>query len=242
MLLYPVIMFFGIFRLNARALLIVGALTLLSYLLVLGLLGARTSRVDSGSVELLRVAVLAAVLVWFGLMGGYVHELRNRLRQSGFDELTAVFNRRRILDVLSHEKVRCDRGAGPLSLCVADIDQFKNVNDQHGHRGGDVALQAFADVAQGELRSIDFIGRYGGDEFLLVLIQTPLVGARECAERVRRQTELAAGDRLDDNAAFTVSIGVTQYRPGETLERTLQRADDALYRAKSAGRNRVECE
>jgi diguanylate cyclase (GGDEF)-like protein len=122
---------------------------------------------------------------------------------------------------------------------VADIDWFKSVNDRFGHHGGDRILQAFSTIAQGELRSIDFIGRYGGDEFLLVLIQTSLAGGRECAERVRRQMEQTSGSHLERNGLVTVSIGVAQYRPGETLDSTLQRADAALYRAKSAGRNRV---
>jgi len=240
LLVYPMIMFFGIFRLNARALLVVGAFTLLAYAVVLTLLAGKPSRLDDARVELLRAVVLAVVLVWFALMGGYVHELRNRLRQSGYDELTGVFNRRRILGILGHEKIRCDRGASPFCVCLADIDSFKGVNDDLGHHSGDLALQAFARIARAELRAIDCIGRYGGDEFLLVLVQTPLAGARECAERVREHMEQTAGLQLERDARVTVSIGVAEYRPGEPLESTLRRADAALYRAKSAGRNRVD--
>lgn len=240
LLVYPMIMFFGIFRLNTRALLIVCALTFLAYVLVLGLLMGPPSRLEASNVELLRGVVLAAVLVWFALMGGYVHELRNRLRLSGYDDLTTIFNRRRILNILAHEKIRCDRSASPFCVCVADVDLFKSVNDRFGHHGGDRILQAFAKIAQGELRSIDLIGRYGGDEFLLVLTQTSLAGGRECAERVRRQMEQTSGSYLEQSGPVTVSIGVAQYRPRETLDSTLQRADAALYRAKSAGRNRVE--
>jgi diguanylate cyclase (GGDEF)-like protein len=103
-------------------------------------------------------------------------------------------------------------------------------------------LQAFVRIAQQELRAIDFIGRYGGDEFLMVLTQTSLSGARECAERVRRQMELTDSPGLGGQGQVTVSIGVAQYRAGESLKDTLARADTALYRAKTAGRNSVECE
>ena len=242
LLFYPVIMFFGVFRLGTPALLLVGALILCAYALVIGLLAPQPARLDSNSTELLRGLVLATVLLWFSFMGGYVHDLRRRLRQSGYDRLTGIYNRGRVLDVLAHEKIRCDRGAGPLCVCLVDIDQFKHINDTLGHQAGDLALQSFARVAQHELRAIDFIGRYGGDEFLLVLVQTPLDGARECAERIRRR--MATSDCLSPaaNRQVTVSIGVSQHRKGEPLEDTLQRADAALYRAKTAGRNRVECD
>jgi diguanylate cyclase (GGDEF)-like protein len=242
LLLYPMIMFFGVFRLGTRALLVVCALILCAYALVLWLLMQPPSRLEASVAEWVRGLVLAAVLVWFAFMGGYVHNLRVQLRQSGFDEVTNVYNRRRLLEILAHEKTRCDRGAGPLCVCIADIDRFKQVNDSLGHRMGDLTLQTFIRVAQRELRAIDFIGRYGGDEFLMVLTQTPLSGARECAERVREQMELADIQGADGPGQITVSIGIAQYRPGESLEETLARADAALYRAKTGGRNGVECE
>ena len=175
-------------------------------------------------------------------MGGYVHDLRQRLRASGYDRLTGVYNRGRVLDMLTHEKIRCDRGAGPLCVCLVDIDELKDINDTRGHRSGDLALQSVADIARNQLRAVDFIGRYGGDEFLLVLIQTGRDGARECAERIRERIALSARIASDLSRQVTVSCGVTQLRQDESLQDTLQRADAALYRAKTAGRNRVECD
>ena len=242
LLMYPVIMFFGVFRLDTRALLAVCAFVLGAYASVLALLAQRPSALDPPRIELIRAAVLAAALIWFALMGGYVHDLRNRLRQSGYDELTRAYSRRRVLDTLGHEKIRCDRGAGALSICLVDIDLFKSINDRFGHGAGDLALQSFVRIAQAELRAIDFIGRYGGDEFLMVLVETPLTGARGCAERVRRQMEVAERPEPLGQHRVTVSIGVAQYRPGELLDETLRRADEALYRAKTTGRNRVEVE
>jgi len=241
LLLYPIVMFFGVFRLSTRALLVVAAFILLAYTLVVALLAQQPGRVDSTRMELLRGLVLATVLVWFSFMGGYVHDLRRRLRESGYDRLTGTYNRGRVLDALANEKSRCDRGAGPLSICMVDIDLFKNINDSYGHQAGDRVLQTFARIAREELRAIDFIGRYGGDEFLLVLTGTPLEGARECAERIRRRMALLKFFDPAADGPATVSIGATQYVQGEVLLETLQRADAALYRAKTAGRNRVEC-
>jgi len=242
LLVYPMIVFFGVFRMNVRALLGVAAFNFLAYALVLVLLAREPSRLDDAQVEVLRAVALAAVLLWFALMGGYVHELRNRLRRSGFDEVTGSLNRRRVLELLAHEKTRCDRGAPAFSLCLADIDGFKGANDLLGHHGGDRVLQAFARIAQEELRALDAIGRYGGDEFVLVLAQTSLAGARECAERVRRRTEEMMAAQVNARGRVTVSIGLAEYRPGETLQSVLHRADAALYRAKRGGRNRVECD
>ena len=240
LLIYPMIMFFGVFRLGTRAQLLVGAFIMCAYAFVVRLLAEQPAGLDPTAIELLRGLVLAAVLVWFSFMGGYVHDLRRRLRESGYDRLTGVLNRGRVLDVLAHEKTRGDRGAGPMCVCLLDLDQFKDINDTGGHHSGDLTLQSVAKIVRHELRVIDFIGRYGGDEFLLVLIQTRLDGARECAERIRQRISLNDSIGNDAHRQVTVCIGVTQYRQSESLQDTLQRADAALYRAKTAGRNRVE--
>jgi len=242
LLMYPVILFFGVFRLNTRALLGVSALALSGYALVICLLQYSPSGPARPHIEMLQWLVLATVLIWFSFMGGYVNHLHSRLRESEYDELTGIYTRRRILEVLQHEKIRCDRGAGPLCIAMLDIDRFKHVNDTFGHAAGDDVLRRSVDVSQKELRAIDFMGRYGGEEFLLVLTQTGIEGARECAERVRKQTETASFMVSGTRRNMTVSIGVAQYRPGESTGETLARADAALYRAKAGGRNRIESE
>ena len=242
LLVYPMIMFFGVLRLGTGALLLVGVFIMCAYALVVRLPAEQPAQLDSKTIELLRGLVLATVLVWFSFMGGYVHDLRQRLRESGYDRLTGVYNRGRVLDMLTHEKIRHDRGAGPLCVCLVDIDELKDINDTRGHRAGDLALQSVAQIAREELRAIDFIGRYGGDEFLLVLIQTGLDGARECAERIRGRIALSDSIGNDTRRQVTVSCGVTQLRQNESPQDTLQRVDAALYRAKTAGRNRVECD
>jgi len=239
LLMFPVILFFGIFRLRTPAMLMLTALVLAAYAPILWKPPLRESP-ENDYIHLLQWIVLAAVLVWFSFMAGYVHTLRARLRESEYDDLTGVFTRRRILQSLLHEKTRCDRGAGPISVALIDVDLFKRVNDTLGHGAGDKVLQTFVKIVQGELRAIDFLGRYGGEEFLLVLTQTNLEGARECAERVREQTERKTLEALGECSRITVSIGVAEYRPGEDTRDTIARADAALYRAKQEGRNRVE--
>ena len=242
LLMYPVILFLGVFRLQTRALFGVASLALSGYALVIWLLLQTPPGLGRPHIEMLQWIVLSAVLVWFSIMGGYVNQLHTRLKESEYDELTGIYTRRRILQVLEHEKIRCDRGAGPLCICMLDIDRFKQVNDSFGHAAGDEVLRTSVRVAQNELRAIDFMGRYGGEEFLLVLTHTGIEGASECAERVRTQTERTGFTVSGHDGHVTVSIGVAQYRRSESLQAILERADAALYRAKAAGRNRIESE
>jgi diguanylate cyclase (GGDEF)-like protein len=242
LLMYPVIMFFGVFRLRTRPLLGVAALALSGYAIVIWLLRESPFELARPHIEMLQWIVLLAVLIWFAFMGGYVNQLRSRLRESEYDEVTGIYTRRRILQVLQHEKIRCDRGGHSLCVCMLDIDRFKHVNDRFGHAVGDEVLRTSVLAAKGELRAIDFIGRYGGEEFLLILTQTEIEGALECAERVRDQTERTGFTVSGQRRHITVSIGVSQYRRQEPVRAMLERADAALYRAKTAGRNRIERE
>jgi diguanylate cyclase (GGDEF)-like protein len=111
-----------------------------------------------------------------------------------------------------------------------------------GHAAGDQALRNSVQLAQQQLRLVDFIGRYGGEEFLLVLTQTELEGASECAERIREKIEGSPFPIANQHRNMTVSIGVAQYRRGESVQAMLERVDAALYRAKAKGRNRIERE
>lgn len=166
-------------------------------------------------------------------------------RLASTDPLTGLYNRRRFQEAMDRELERARRYGHPLSLLVADLDHFKRINDQHGHACGDRALQIFADVCRLNLRSLDAVGRMGGEEFAILLPETDADGALLAAERIRAETELFSAEEKDV-PAFTVSIGAATLveRPaeGETgaADRLFARADQALYRAKGRGRNRVE--
>jgi diguanylate cyclase (GGDEF)-like protein len=166
---------------------------------------------------------------------GTINELAIR------DELTGVHNRRYLLGLIEKEKERSDRNGRAFCLCLLDIDFFKRVNDTWGHSAGDTVLRAFAGTVQGLVRGSDSFGRYGGEEFLLMLPETPAADAMVLAERVRAAIEKMRCQDGGSEIALTVSIGVAEYRMGEAIGLAVGRADEALYLAKSSGRNRVVC-
>ena len=131
------------------------------------------------------------------------------------------------------------RVGSPLSLCLVDIDHFKNVNDTYGHAAGDVVLAHFAMLASIGLRANDVFGRYGGEEFLLMLPDTDVKGAAAAAERIRARVEESACPAAAASCRVTVTIGVAGLAAGENVESLIARADKGLYAGKEAGRNRV---
>jgi ammonium transporter, Amt family len=136
--------------------------------------------------------------------------------------------------------VRARRLGGPLTVVLADLDDFKPINDRHGHHAGDAVLVGFADVIRDHVRDVDVAGRLGGEEFALLLPETDLDGARSGAERLRRSLEerdLALSDGHVERV--TASFGVAQLEAGQSGDELLRAADAALYRAKAEGKNRV---
>ena len=154
------------------------------------------------------------------------------------DEPTGVFNRRYLMETIKTEKHCCERSGSVFSICILDVDHFKHVNDTFGHLAGDKVLQAIAAAASGALRQTDYFGRYGGQEFALVLTGTMVDGAMITAERVRTRIEALRFPDISTHLKVTVSIGIADLRPTEDTALTFKRADEALYRAKEDGRNR----
>jgi diguanylate cyclase (GGDEF)-like protein len=161
-------------------------------------------------------------------------------RLSTTDPVTGLRTRRWVGEFLAFEILRARRYRNPLSLLMADLDHFKRVNDTHGHRAGDTVLRALSDVMRSTLRSTDLVGRYGGEEFLVVLPQTDLAGALVLAERVREAVEQTSIDLGGTSLSVTTSIGAAAFGGAiESAEAFIEAADAALYEAKNAGRNRV---
>lgn len=166
------------------------------------------------------------------------------LELSNTDYLTGMFNRRYLIKELEKEFRRCVRKGTNLSLILLDIDHFKLINDSFGHLQGDLVLQRVAQQLQKELRSYDIAARYGGEEFIAVLPDASLTEACFVAERIRGAIQsLNFGGALNA-LSVTVSLGVAAVRHPESrsVDGLIKAADDALYRAKSGGRNRVECD
>ena len=168
-------------------------------------------------------------------------------QENTIDCLTGVNNRRYLERRLNEEFSRVSRYGFPLSLVMLDIDHFKQINDRWGHHCGDQALKKLASLMRGSIRDADSLCRYGGEEFLLVLPHTEKTAATKIAEKLRQQiehSELFCCDAETPPLPFrvTVSMGVADHLQGmDTVQALLERADNALYRAKSAGRNRVVC-
>jgi len=157
-----------------------------------------------------------------------------------FDELTGAHNRRSIMHALAEESERAIRNKSACSVALIDLDFFKRINDLYGHPAGDEVLRTFAISMFANVRTIDKFGRYGGEEFLLVMPETPEDVAGKVVDRLR---EIVAGidwNSISPGIAVTMSAGVATLRHGETPENLLLRADVALYRAKDRGRNRIE--
>ena len=156
------------------------------------------------------------------------------------DGLTKLFNSRHFYNQLESEVGRSRRYQHPLALLLLDIDFFKHYNDSYGHLEGDKVLVHLGKVIQGSLRSMDSAYRYGGEEFTILLPETSGEEALIVAERLRAAVEgHTFAPTADDEASITVSIGVTEYVPDEETTAFVQRADQALYQSKGAGRNRV---
>ena len=157
------------------------------------------------------------------------------------DELTGCLSRRYLMERLEAELERAARYKRLLGLVMFDIDDFKRLNDTHGHTTGDAALRSIGEVLRRSLRTADFVGRYGGDEFLLVLPETSALGTHQLAERIRNGVSRRDFDLRGGMLRLTISGGVAGFPEMDvvTPEDLIDRADQALYRAKAAGRNKV---
>ena len=205
-------------------------------------------------IELVNVLFTVIVLPVISILAGQLSQLRidhqlqrrelraamDRLEQLvTHDELTGLPNRRFIYEWAGHEMGRSWRKGTPMSVALIDLDHFKKVNDTLGHAVGDEVLRIFADAARGTLRAGDVLARWGGEEFLLVMPDTPIAAAHRVLDRLR--AHLARPSTWSDcpKGQVTFSAGLTRQQPGHSLDETARRADAALYEAKLAGRDRV---
>ncbi len=201
--------------------------------------------------------ILTLTLVTFSLVGGYIATLRLELARGRrrleevightehlamHDELTGVYNRRYLEQRLSGEARRAQRDRMTLSICLLDLDRFKEVNDGFGHAAGDAVLIAFTRLAGQLLREGDCLGRWGGEAFLILMPEADFEAACTACRSICAAQRAERIPELPPEFSVTVSAGVATYREGESANVLLQRADTALYRAKVAGRDRVEGE
>jgi diguanylate cyclase len=166
-------------------------------------------------------------------------ELRRLSDEVSTDVLTEVANRRGLIQAFEVETARLERQGGELAVGLLDIDNFKKLNDTLGHAVGDVALKTLAGHVQKQLRAVDVVARFGGEEFVVLLPGVPVAEAQATLTRLQRLLSASLFMHDGREVFVTFSAGVTQFRPGETLEAALERADEALYQAKRTGKNRT---
>jgi diguanylate cyclase (GGDEF)-like protein len=193
----------------------------------------------SGLLSTLGVAIIVVSLLYlnrslFPRIIRLEEELRKRATT---DSLTQAYNRSKFDEILKSEINRCRRYNTNLSLLVLDIDHFKKINDNHGHLAGDDILKSVVNLTQNSIRGTDYLARWGGEEFVVLLPETGLDRASALAERIKKNIEDHEFEKI---GTVTVSFGVTQWKNNESEDALIKRADDALYRAKNLGRNRVE--
>ncbi len=178
--------------------------------------------------------ILLAIFFWVRKLHALNKELE---RLSITDRLTGLFNRMKLDEALASENLRAQRTGQPFSIILIDVDHFKQVNDMHGHQAGDRVLIEVAQLLQANTREIDIVGRWGGEEFLVICPHTDSAGARQLAENLRLKMQACNFTAV---AHKTASFGVTTFQSGDQSKDVVARADTALYAAKEGGRNRVE--
>jgi diguanylate cyclase (GGDEF)-like protein len=184
---------------------------------------------------LITVALLSTLLLLY--RNNRSSEVLRRMATT--DPLTGAFNRRHFMELMTREERRADRYRAVYSILMIDIDHFKRVNDTYGHQVGDRAIQAMAEACRKTTRPTDLVARYGGEEFVVALTHTDRAGAVRVAERLREAVAEITLQTEQGALMFSASIGVSTYVKTSTIEQLIGRADQALYRAKHEGRNRV---
>jgi len=155
------------------------------------------------------------------------------------DPLTDIHNRRYLELYMEKAIPICQRNDDPMTLIIFDIDHFKSINDSYGHNAGDMVLKKVAEVVKRMIRHSDVFIRTGGEEFIILLPSCPLQQGIKLAERIRKEIESTSFTYKETRIWVTVSMGITEYIRGQDLHQFIERADQALYRAKNSGRNRV---
>ncbi len=254
LVLLSLIMLFSVFDVSPRQM----AANIVYALALFGIAFATVAWLDEPHrqpvVEGAYAAMVVIVLLGITFVTVRLNKIRQRLKRqkneltealaqiqqlATHDELTGLPNRRHMMSVLETEHLRSQREAGPWMVALLDIDLFKLVNDTHGHAVGDQVLQTFGATVREAVRATDLLARWGGEEFLLLLHNTQPGAARTVLERVRQAVHDCTVETQGQQVRVTVSIGVAAYTKGASVAQVLDHADQALYRAKSEGRNRV---
>ncbi len=226
----------GVFSLPLLEGLALSAPAFATLFLVEAMFGDLLSLPFFGNLTLL--VLLTCLALWASM--SELQMLLRLYRQATRDPLTGLFNRGGLMERTKIELEATQRDGDKLCVLLFDLDKFKRINDDYGHLTGDAVLTSFARILERASQKSDLIGRYGGEEFLVVLPRTDAADAELLAEQIRRAcTEASVVNPSGDEIQFTTSVGVARLKPGETVEELLRRVDESLYQAKEAGRDCV---
>ncbi len=252
LMLLCLVLVFGIFNLNTLGRRITNVYTVALLGAVMAWMSYHHPDQYPRKVELIHFILMATILPVVSMLGAQLSNMRAKLKRqkdelaealqriqemATRDELTGLYNRRHMNELIVHAVKHMERSGQVFSLCIIDLDHFKRINDTHGHGVGDEVLRSFARMARQTLRETDSLARWGGEEFLLLLPETNndqgLIGIQRIRSRLQ---ELVIAQALPD-LRITFSAGLTEFRVDDSAEQALERADQALYSAKAAGRN-----
>ncbi len=260
-MVYPIILMFGVFQLSRRAFLSHAGLALVLYGVLIIFNRYQETNTEALTAHLLEWFVLACFMGWLSFFCSYIRELRERLQRrhnvlqthqstlrdmmgqlqslADTDSLTGLANRRFFLNEAQRRLTLLMPGRS-MGIALIDLDNFKKINDMHGHATGDEVLQGFARIARHNLRDEDMVARFGGEEFVLLLANSDLAALHQCVERIRICFAQTCFEKDGREVYCTLSAGLNLLGPGDDLEQRLNQADQALYRAKNSGRDHCE--
>jgi len=248
------ILSFGYFRLDFKEFLVITVFSVLGYLFVVIYIQvneAHRIQMDRELVQLLGFAMTCMVMVYTGSAVNKLREgfrdrndqlaeaLRLNTRLATTDDLTGLYTRRYLMNMLANQKALSEREDTDFVVLFADLDRFKHINDTFGHYIGDAVLKNFADIIRTSIREIDYGSRFGGEEFVVLLVNTDIEQSINVAERIRSGIEKFNFNDIAPGLHVTVSIGMANYKQYKSIQETLMTADNRMYKAKDQGRNKI---
>ena len=199
---------------------------------------AKNTLIKIAVISFFSILFLSLVIIYFYNLTKKLRNLQKELEvRATTDKLTGLYNRQKLDETMTARHTETERYGSALSVVIIDIDHFKSVNDNFGHQVGDCVLSSVSSIIGKNIRAVDTLGRWGGEEFLLICPQTNITGASKIAEHL---CSAVANAKFDIGERVTISLGVAEYEAKESIDSLLSRADASLYSAKAAGRNCVK--
>jgi diguanylate cyclase (GGDEF)-like protein len=245
---------FGFFKLSFREFLSIGLYAILGYALVILYLFVYEAERININLELMQLLAFASTTIVMVYTGSSIHRLRSRTKNqyvalqeamelnkklATTDDLTGLFNRRYFMEKLTQQKALSEREDSDFVVFYCDLDHFKHINDTFGHHTGDIVLQKFSEILKSSIREIDYAARFGGEEFVCLLVNTDIANAIKVTERIRHSLASYNFSDIAPSLNSTVSIGIANFKEFKTIQETLMSADNRMYQAKQMGRNKV---